>query len=208
MSNAAFPVALGHAFADPVLGSQRVFRAVMSAMSEPGRVHRLGESIGAPASLSPTSARLLLTLADYETPVWFAPSFGADAAAYIRFHCSAPITGVVTEARFAVIDGALSEPSMALFDAGEDRYPDRSATVIVQCADLTGGSIVQLEGPGIETDCLIAPRGLRDGFWDEVAANHARYPLGIDLILVAGDALLALPRTTRATPALQLAEAR
>ncbi len=208
MLNAASPEALGSAFADPVLGAQRVFRAVLTAMSEPGRVHVLDERIDAPATLDPTSARLLLTLADYETPIWLPPSMGADAAAYIRFHCSAPIAGSIAEARFAVIDGAASEPALAVFDAGNDRYPDRSATVIIACVGLSGGPLVTLVGPGIESDRIIAPRGLRAGFWDEVAANHARYPLGVDLVLVAGDAMLALPRTTSATLLLQLAETR
>jgi alpha-D-ribose 1-methylphosphonate 5-triphosphate synthase subunit PhnH len=37
--------------------------------------------------------------------------------------------------------------------------------------------------------------GLAPGFVAEWAANHARFPRGIDLILCAGDRLAAFPRT-------------
>ena len=38
--------------------------------------------------------------------------------------------------------------------------------------------------------------GFAPSFWREVAANHARYPLGVDLLLVAGRDVMALPRST------------
>lgn len=208
MSQSAHSRHLGQAFADPVLGSQRVFRAVLGAMAEPGRVFEIAGSIEAPPGLSPAAARILLTLADYETPVWLPPALGSEAAAYIRFHCGAPIVDAAEKARFAVLDAAAGAPALSAFDAGEDRYPDKSATVIVQCVSLVGGPEIRLEGPGIEASRVIAPPGLRPAFWDEAVANHARYPLGVDLLLVAGDVLLALPRTTLTTPILAQPETR
>ncbi|MBP0650283.1 phosphonate C-P lyase system protein PhnH [Mycobacterium tuberculosis] len=38
---------------------------------------------------------------------------------------------------------------------------------------------------------------MRPGFWAEVATKAARFPLGVELCLVAGDRLIGLPRTTR-----------
>ena len=43
---------------------------------------------------------------------------------------------------------------------------------------------------------VLAAAGLRDGIWDEWDANRALFPCGIDLVLVAGSRLAALPRTT------------
>ena len=53
-----------------------------------------------------------------------------------------------------------------------------------------------LTGPGIRTQEEIAPVGLPDmfpHFWSE---NRRGFPRGVDLILVAGDSILCLPRTT------------
>jgi alpha-D-ribose 1-methylphosphonate 5-triphosphate synthase subunit PhnH len=197
VGNATAKVAFGHGFADPVLGAQRVFRVVLDALAEPGRPRLLAEAIEAPAGLHPASAQVLLTLADYETPVWLAPTLGRQAGAWMRFHCGAPLATQPAAARFAVLDGAQREPGIAAFDAGEDRFPDKSATLIVQVAGLDGGASVTLSGPGIRGEQSIAPHGLHAGFWAQMTANHGRYPLGVDVILAAGDTILGLPRTTQ-----------
>lgn len=101
-----------------------------------------------------------------------------------------------------MIDGAAAEPKHAAFNAGDDQFPDRSTTLLVQCAGLTGGEVVALEGPGIPGQRSIAPTGLRQGFWAEVEGNAALYPLGVDLLLVHGAQVLGLPRST------QIVEAR
>lgn len=190
---------LGRGFAEPVLDAQRSFRVLLAAMSEPGTLHMMSSDIEPPVGLVPAAAIALLTLADQDTPVWLAPAITA-ASGYVRFHCGAPMAEAPGTARFAVIDGALTEPSLSAFDPGLDRYPDQAATVIVQCARLTGGAKVCLRGPGIRDTRTIAPDGLRAGFWQEVAANNARHPLGVDLILIAGTNLMALPRSTEVQP--------
>lgn len=192
---------VGQAFPDPVLDSQGVFRTLLTALSEPGRSHRLTQAVLAPAALHAASACVLLTLADFETPVWLAPELGAEAEAWVRFHCGAPIASEPAAAAIAVLDGSRSGPGLDAFDGGDERYPDKSATLIVQTTALTGGTDVTLVGPGIRDATSLSPRGLRPGFWSEVAANHARYPLGVDLLLVAGDALAGLPRSTTVTVA-------
>lgn len=193
---------LGAGFADPVLGAQRCFRSILAAMSEPGLTQVLDEVVDAPEGVAAAAAMVLLTLADHETPVWLAPRYGA-AAPFVRFHCGAPVIEAAQLARFALLDGASAEPGLAAFEAGDDRYPDRSATLVVQCSALEGGTPVGLSGPGIQTRRLVEPAGLHDHFWREAIANSERYPLGVDLILAAGDAILALPRTTRITLAAE-----
>jgi alpha-D-ribose 1-methylphosphonate 5-triphosphate synthase subunit PhnH len=185
-------------FTDPVFQSQAAFRAVLAALSEPGTMQSVSGAILPPDGLCAATATALLTLADYETPI-FLPQQLRDgpAGAWLRFHCGAAILDAPTGAVFAVIDGASATPPLAAFDPGYDQFPDRSATVLVQCAALTGGGIVTLSGPGIAGSRNIAPQGLRPGFWAEVAANAEIYPLGVDLILSCGDALIGLPRTTR-----------
>ena len=67
---------------------------------------------------------------------------------------------------------------------------------MLQVSTLEGGEPVVLTGPGIRDQAVIAPRGLPPGFWTQVQANHERFQFGVDLVLVAGSRLLALPRST------------
>ena len=185
-------------FTDPVFQSQAAFRAVLAALSEPGSMQSVSGAILPPDGLCAATATTLLTLADYETPI-FLPQQLRDGpvGAWLRFHCGAAILEAPAGAAFAVIDGASATPPLAAFDPGHDQFPDRSATVLVQCTALTGGDSVTLSGPGIAGSRSIAPQGLHPGFWAEVAANAELYPLGVDLILSCGDALIGLPRTTQ-----------
>jgi alpha-D-ribose 1-methylphosphonate 5-triphosphate synthase subunit PhnH len=189
---------IGAGFADPVFQSQGAFRALLAALSEPGLPCDLDQAVETPAGLEPATAVALLTLADYETPIWLPAALrDGPAGAWLRFHCGAALVDAPARAAFAVIDGAEAEPKLAGFNAGDDQFPDRSTTVLVQCAGLTGGKAVTLEGPGIPGRRSITPAGLRPGFWAEVADNAALYPLGVDLLLVHGAQALGLPRSTQ-----------
>jgi alpha-D-ribose 1-methylphosphonate 5-triphosphate synthase subunit PhnH len=192
------PSLIGPGFADPIFQSQAAFRALLAALSEPGTVQAIGSGSAPPEGLEPASATALLTLADYETPIWLPAGLrDGPAGAWLRFHCGAALVDDPAGSVFAVIDGASGVPSLSAFNSGTDQFPDRSTTVIVQCAGLDGGNAVTLTGPGIAGSRTIAPRGLRAGFWAEVAANAERYPLGVDLILSHGDAVIGLPRSTQ-----------
>jgi alpha-D-ribose 1-methylphosphonate 5-triphosphate synthase subunit PhnH len=194
---------IGAGFSDPVFQSQGTFRALLAALSEPGLACDLGDAILPPAGLEAATAIALLTLADYETPIWLPAALrDGPAGAWLRFHCGAALVDDPARAAFAVIGGATAEPKLAAFNAGDDQFPDRSTTLLVQCAGLTGGEVVALEGPGIPGQRSIAPTGLRRGFWAEVEGNAALYPLGVDLLLVHGAQVLGLPRST------QIVEAR
>lgn len=194
---------IGAGFSDPVFQSQGAFRALLAALSEPGLAGDIDISVETPAGLEPATAVALLTLADYETPIWLPAALrDGPAGAWLRFHCGAALVDDPARAAFAVIDGAAAEPKLAAFNAGDDQFPDRSTTVLVQCAGLESGEAVTLEGPGISGQRSIAPNGLRAGFWTEVADNGALYPLGVDLLLVHGAQVLGLPRST------QIVEAR
>jgi alpha-D-ribose 1-methylphosphonate 5-triphosphate synthase subunit PhnH len=185
-------------FAEPVFQSQGSFRALLAALSEPGTIQRLPEALMPPEGLQPATATALLTLADYETPIWLPrPLRDRAAGAWLRFHCGAALVEEPGRAAFAVIEGSSDSPLLSAFGAGQDQFPDRSTTVFAQCAGLSGGAGVTLGGPGIDGSRRIAPLGLRAGLWAEIAANAELYPLGIDLVLSCGDAVLGLPRTTQ-----------
>lgn len=185
-------------FADPVFQSQAAFRALLSALSEPGVVQDVARNFAPPEGLNAATAIALLTLANYETPIWLPePLRNGSAGAWLRFHCGAALVDDPTAASFAVIDGATEAVTLSAFNPGTDQFPDRSTTVIVQCAGLDGGAAVTLEGPGIPGSRTVAPIGLPKDFWAQVSANAEIYPLGVDLILSHGGAVLGLPRSTQ-----------
>jgi alpha-D-ribose 1-methylphosphonate 5-triphosphate synthase subunit PhnH len=184
-------------FADPVLGSQRTFRAVLDAMAQPGRVV-IAEAPPAPPPLHPATAAVCLTLLDFDTPLWLDPvTMTPDVAAYLRLHCGVPFVGTPQAARFLVVAGACRLPALDALDAGTDERPDLSATVVVQVDALAGGVGRRLTGPGIDGSRRLEVRGAA-GLWEAVRANATRFPRGVDFILCAGARLAALPRTTRA----------
>jgi len=183
-------------FADPVLGSQRTFRAVLDAMAHPGRVV-IAETPPAPAPLHPATAAACLTLLDFDTPLWLDPvATTPDVVASLRLHCGVPLASAPDAARFLVIAHASRLPSLDVLDAGTDERPDLSATVVVQVDALAGGVGRRLTGPGIEGSRRLEVSGAA-GLWEAVRANAARFPRGVDVILCAGERLAALPRTTR-----------
>lgn len=198
------PVSAAHVFeggfADPVMDSQAVFRRVMNALAQPGTVADLSGFVTPPAPLSQAAAAILLTLADYDTPVWFEkPDMNDDAIGWMTFHTGAPRTANALRAGFAVLEKASPVSAWASFPIGTSDYPDRSATLLLPVESLDGGEPLKLTGPGIETETMIAPLGLPQGFVAAMAENRAAYPLGLDVLLVCGGEAIGLPRTTRIT---------
>ncbi|WP_159346143.1 phosphonate C-P lyase system protein PhnH [Roseomonas harenae] len=178
-------------FTDPVLDAQSAFRAVLEAMSRPGRIQRLQRPPAPPAPLSPASGAVLLTLADSGTPLFL--DTGPDAEEWVRFHAGCPLVAEPAEAEF-VLASALP-PKLAALRAGTDEDPQTSATLILQVESLEEGAGWHLTGPGIEHAHRLRVAGAPQGFVAEWAANAVRFPRGVDVILCAGDTIAALPRS-------------
>ena len=197
MNTAVMEAALLPGLVDPVFDSQTVFRAALEAFSHPGRVVPVGVSVCAPATLAPATVAFLLTMADFETPVWL-QHHDAAVVDYLRFHCGAPITDEPSRARFAVIADPLRMPPLDVFDPGEPEYPDRSATLLVQARLTAGVATVRLRGPGIDGAAELGVADLPDDFWPQWRRNDALFPCGVDVVFADVNALCALPRTSQA----------
>jgi alpha-D-ribose 1-methylphosphonate 5-triphosphate synthase subunit PhnH len=164
-------------FADPVLDAQASFRAILEAMSRPGRIQRIEARITPPAPLCSAAGAALLSL----------------AAEWLRFHCGAPITTDIGAARFVVACGAA--PSLDALDIGTDEDPQLGATLILQVTGLVAGDGWRLTGPGIQHEHRLHVLGAPAGFVAAWARNQALFPRGIDVLLCAGDSIAALPRS-------------
>lgn len=188
-------------FADLVLGAQSVFRAVMDALARPGSVQSIASDAAPPAPLTAELGAVALTLCDHDTPVWLDPTLAAnsDVTGWIAFHCGAPITANPAEAQFALVSDVALLPKLDRFGQGSDEYPDRSTTIVLAAGSAT--RVVTLKGPGIKdqlTTQLPLPAG---DFLAQWAENRARFPRGIDLLLVRDGTVVGLPRTTHISEA-------
>lgn len=197
---------IGQGFAAPAQGAQQVFRALLQAMSYPGRIQTLpavqpGE-LYAPGC-SPAACGVLLTLLDAETRLHLmSPDPGGSLATYLRFHTGTRLIDRADEAGFVLAQADQLSPWIwQTLCSGSDEAPHESATLIVEVPTLGETSAdamrLELQGPGIRESQTLQVSGLGAAFWQARLERQADYPRGIDLILCCGHRLAALPRTTR-----------
>jgi alpha-D-ribose 1-methylphosphonate 5-triphosphate synthase subunit PhnH len=182
---------------NPAFASQAAFRAVMECFARPGEIRTL-DGVAAPAPLAPATAALVQSLADYETPIWLDQPLTRTPAVseWIRFQTGAPLANEPCQAAFALIADPLAIQDFVQFALGNEEYPDRSATLILQI-ERFGGRRFTVEGPGIKGVRMFAAEPLPEHFIDRLAANRELFPRGVDLLLVAGEQVMALPRSVR-----------
>ena len=178
---------LSGGFADPATQSAHAFRSVMEAMARPGAIQDI-HGAAPPAPLSPAMGAVLLTLCDTETPVYLAGDMDCEAArAWLAFHTGAPFVGPA-HCMFAVGKWDALAP-LAVYPIGTPEYPDRSATLIVECSELAAGAT--LTGPGIKDQATLSLPEV-----EAFQVNRTLFPLGLDFIFTCGERLAALPRST------------
>lgn len=192
------PSLLRHGFADPVLASQRVFRAVMNALARPGRIEPLATDLGPPAPLTPELAAIALSLADHEAALWLDPPLAEaeSVGAYLRFHTGCRLASDPSEAAFALISDPAACPPFESFALGSQEYPDRSATLLFAVTDLSDENGFVLRGPGILDSARLHAAPLPADMPERLDSNRARFPRGVDCIFAAPGRVAGLPRTT------------
>jgi alpha-D-ribose 1-methylphosphonate 5-triphosphate synthase subunit PhnH len=181
-------------FSNAAIDSAHAFRIIIQAMSRPGVPVRLETALESPAPLHVTSAAVALTLCDFQTPVWLSPALRNERTVhYLRFHTGAPIVEQMEAAHFAFLSVEERNP-VSLFAQGTHEYPDRSATLVIQAVQFNSRDVV-LTGPGIKASVGFGVEGLAQEFWAGLAENHARFPVGVDVIFAAPQSLATVPRS-------------
>lgn len=192
-----------HLFDD--MTQQVVFRSLMRAMSHPG------ELIQMPAEYSALEA-VLACVVDTETSLADPCALLSDMH-YLQLEC---IRLPAESARFVVADGSWPVSRCVVApQTGTLESPELSATLIVKVSGLTSSLPMfnagvmsdsshsyHLCGPGIEGHVRIGVAGLDDSWMLARQDWNASFPMGIDMILVCGNCLLALPRSTTVTGVL------
>lgn len=186
-------------FADKVLSAQSTFRSVMDAMARPGSVQRIVPMAGAPGPMMRGTAAIALTLFDHDTPLWLDArmSDSSDVVKWLKFHTGAPVIQDSSIASFALISDGAALPAFERFALGTSEYPDRSTTVIIQVDSLDEGRSFELLGPGIDGSAKLKASIKPFDLFERLHINETLLPRGIDVVLVADDAVVAIPRTAR-----------
>jgi alpha-D-ribose 1-methylphosphonate 5-triphosphate synthase subunit PhnH len=211
-------------WADPVADAQAVFRAVLLAMSFPGRIQllpaRVAATIGVPQVATPAAwpaalAAVSLCLMDADSPLYLHGTLDQPGARrWLKFHagasaCDEPGAAAFWLARASEL-ATLPWDAMAL---GTDDAPQVGATLCVEVDSLADDLVedlplaaseplaLRLLGPGIAVDPKatrsLVVAGLSRGMWSRRGVMVESFPRGFDLILTCGSRLAALPRTTR-----------
>ena len=193
---------LGAGFSNEAFGSQSVFRAVLQALSHPGRRVAVVHDAQTPAAGHAASAAALLALLDSDCTLWLSPRLEAsEAGAWLRFHTGCTLVSQAGDARFVWVGEGDAIPELSSLAQGSDIYPDQSATCVVDVAraeeGAAGEGVWQLTGPGIERTAALRVQGLPTGFQRAWAQNHAAFPKGVDVLLGTPTHIVGLPRTTR-----------
>lgn len=167
--------------------AQSCFRAILDAFSTPGHPVPLPVCLAPPPGLSAACASVLLTLADTHTKV--ALPKDSPAQNWLTFHTGAP----AAETAIADFCVATSPPPLACLLQGTDAEPENSATLILEVEQFSG-SAFKLSGPGLK-DTATVSLPLNASFLADWHSQASRAPLGVDIILCAGNQILALPRS-------------
>lgn len=158
------------------------FEALMWSMARPGGSRSMPE-----AGL----AGLIETLVDIECVV-FADDTALLACAAQTGALLAQTPGEADHVFLTSLEGV--EAVLPSLQRGTALYPDHGATLAANVAHGRGHR-VRLTGPGIEGECDVT-LGISPGFWD-LRARLCAYPEGFDLLLVDGQAVIGIPRSTK-----------
>ena len=184
-------------FPDIVHDSQTTFRALLNALSYPGKPQQINLKLTPPSNLNIACAAACLTMLDLETQVWLSSDFDRDVKAWLLFHTGCNFTDNPQQADFALIKNINTIPKLSNFDRGTAEEPENSTTLFVQGSDLETGQKVRLTGPGILGETTISIPNLPDFFWSEWETNVNDYPLGVDVFFFAKNTVIGLPRTSK-----------
>ncbi|MGH1461909.1 MAG: phosphonate C-P lyase system protein PhnH [Neptuniibacter sp.] len=167
---------------------QQNYRALLEAISRPGRIQNISFSQSDSDALTAILATLLdgeVSLSDPDKQIsvddW--PMLQASAA---EPDC----------ADYIVCTGSKSpdfEPKLGTLSS-----PEYSATLLLQVESLSSGSSkIRAQGPGIETSEEFSVSGLCNDWLTAREDWVYAFPLGVDMLLIDHDRVLALPRTTQ-----------
>ncbi|MBW9263030.1 MAG: phosphonate C-P lyase system protein PhnH [Candidatus Thiodiazotropha sp. (ex. Lucinisca nassula)] len=167
---------------------QQNYRLLLEAMSRPGSVHSI-------KGLNTTSNSLLAVLsALLDSSVRFCDT--SDLLETTDIALLQAIQTLPEEADYLLCSG-IDVPDFQP-RLGTLASPEQSATLLVHVAALQAGDLqLHLTGPGIKQNRNCNIQGLDPDWLVKRESWVCGFPMGVDLILLDQQQLMALPRTTR-----------
>lgn len=185
------------------LVTQKTFRALLQAMSHPGRVYRLEQTteIRSCTADKYNLFPVLLTLLDHEVGFCVIGPGNKYLETVVSEITWCPVKDL-SEADFIIVLNGESRGEILKTKRGTLEYPDRGATVIYRVESLENGTngktTALLKGPGIKTDIAPVVQGLAKNELSYLKEINSEYPLGIDCIFLDGaGGIMCIPRSTR-----------
>tara|TARA_R110000787_G_scaffold8607_39_gene29418 strand:+ start:5224 stop:5814 length:591 start_codon:yes stop_codon:yes gene_type:complete len=164
---------------------QRAFRKMLSAFSFPGQLVELG----VPPEQALTLA--LATLIDGSVRLCDLQNL---VSTDDRRRLACTMTTAET-AQFVVADaGILTDMKPCL---GTLESPEHGASILLRAREGNEPTTLRLSGPGIKGERILAVAGVHPGWWSQRHHWNQAFPLGIDMIILTGSQLLAIPRTVQ-----------
>ncbi len=182
---------------DVIFDSQRLFRSLLDAMANPGRIITLPDiRIESPAA-NMYPLLLLMTLLDHEVSFSVLDN-GALVTEYLKTNTGSKESRL-ENSDFILVYGGSSHGLIRGARVGTLEYPDESATVIYDIDSIGaggGGVLLELSGPGIADKRRIGVSGIEQTEIEDVLAMRD-YPLGLDLIFSDWTGrIVCIPRST------------
>lgn len=175
---------------DLVFDSQRVFRCLLQATANPGKLFAL------PPTGTGEMEAIARTLLDHEVSFCVV----GDGARETEERLSLATGGRVAppeEAAFAFVSG--TGGMAARLGRGTLEKPELGATAVYAVGSLSEGDLsLRLSGPGVPGKRVLEVGGLDREEAEAIRESRSSYPLGVDVYLVDGAGrVVGLPRSTR-----------
>jgi alpha-D-ribose 1-methylphosphonate 5-triphosphate synthase subunit PhnH len=189
--------------------TQQTFRRILDAMARPGKVQTMtadqqivAASLGRQAGYLMGIARTLL---DVEVTFCIRAEMEKEngLAELIPLYTNSAAAPAAT-ADFIFMNGADDPAVLKDLYRGSLEFPDRGATVVIAVSyvcserpyESEGGLTLAISGPGVNGERLLYTGGLRRAQVAALNEVNQEFPLGIDLIIIAGDKLACIPRSS------------
>lgn len=170
--------------------AQQVYRTILNALSRPGLPHTL------PATSFPPALLPTLALADLGTGIAVLDDGDTDWGEVLAVATGAPIVAA-DAARYLTVLRPVTTRDLLGAVRGTALSPESASTVVCAVRSLSGGTPVELTGPGIRDVEHIAPNGFDETLWNARNEATSAFPTGIDVLFVADDGtVLGVPRTS------------
>ncbi len=189
---------------DSVHDAQAHFRHIMDALARPGKINSFPTiEINPPAVLHPASSLIGFALLNRDVG-FHCLNLSTQADEYIHTNTDSGKVEL-SHADFIFLNGAevANVDPIQYAKTGNIRYPDQSATLIIQVSQLAyehfgSAQKFTLSGPGIQDSSVLYVDSIYPELLSMLKILNDSYPLGVDAFVAdTGGNFMGLPRTTQ-----------